>query len=75
MDMLRRISRLPVEPRPDSELLADLGFDSLLVLELVGEIEERFAIAVPLDDLSRIRTVRQVIDEVRGLVNARGERA
>ena len=75
MDMLRRISRLPVEPTTDSELLADLGFDSLLVLELVGEIEERFAITVPLDDLSRIRTVGQVIAEVRGLVNARGERA
>ncbi len=75
MDMLRRISRLPVEPTLDSELLADLGFDSLLVLELVGEIEEQFAITVPLDDLNRIRTVRQVLAEVRGLVSARGEGA
>jgi acyl carrier protein len=75
LDMLRRISRLPVEPTLDSELLADLGFDSLLVLELVGEIEEHFAVTVPLNDLSRIRTVREVIAEVRGLVPAPDESA
>jgi acyl carrier protein len=51
-------------------LLADLGFDSLQVLELVGELEEHFDIAVPLNDLSRIRTVSQVVAEVRSLVAA-----
>jgi acyl carrier protein len=51
-------------------LLADLGFDSLQVLELVGELEDHFKIAVPLNDLNHIRTVGQVIDEVRRLVHA-----
>jgi len=51
-------------------LLADLGFDSLQVLELVGELEDHFKIAVPLNDLNHIRTVAQVINEVRRLVHA-----
>jgi acyl carrier protein len=37
------------------------------VLELVGELEEHFNIAVPLNDLSRIRTVSQVVAEARAL--------
>lgn len=65
--ILKRISRRPIDPLPDSELLADLGFDSLQVLELVGELEDRFGIAIPLNDLTHIRTVRQVVDEIRGL--------
>ena len=71
IEILKRISRRPIEPLPDNELLADLGFDSLEVLELVGELEEHFHITVPLDDLSRIRTVSQVVAEVRALGSAR----
>jgi acyl carrier protein len=66
--ILKRLSRRPIEPRPESELLADLGFDSLQVLELVGELEDHFNIAVPLNDLTHIRTVAQVADEVRRLL-------
>ena len=69
VDILKRISRRPIEPRPESELLADLGFDSLQVLELVGELEDHFKIAVPLNDLNHIRTVAQVVSEVRRLVD------
>lgn len=68
IDILKRLSRKPVEPTPTTELLADLGFDSLLVLELVGELEDRFAIAVPLNALTHIKTVGQIVAEVRRLV-------
>jgi acyl carrier protein len=68
--IIKRLSRRPVEPTPDSELMADLGFDSLLVLELVGELEDHFNIAVPLNALTHIRTVGQVAAEIRRLVNA-----
>jgi len=67
---LKRLSRRPIEPALNSELLADLGFDSLQVLELVGELEDHFDIAVPLNALTHIRTVSQVIDEVRRLASA-----
>jgi acyl carrier protein len=66
-EIVRRLSRSPVELTPESELLADLGFDSLRVLELVGELEDHFNIAVPLNALTHIRTVGQIADEVRRL--------
>ncbi len=67
IEILKRVSRRPIDPAPDSELLADLGFDSLQVLELVGELEDRFEVAVPLNDLTHIRTVREIADEIRKL--------
>jgi acyl carrier protein len=72
IEILKRVSRRPIEPAPQHELLADLGFDSLQVLELVGELEDHFDIAVPLNSLTHIRTVSQIAAEVRRLVSARG---
>jgi acyl carrier protein len=69
------LSRRPIEPHPNSELLADLGFDSLQVLELVGELEDRFNIAVPLNALTHIRTVDQIVAEVRRLAGEQGPQA
>lgn len=65
IEILTRISRRPIQPTLESELLADLGFDSLQVLELVGELEDHFNIAVPLNSLTHIRTVSQIAAEVR----------
>ena len=35
--IVRRIGRQPVEPRAESDLALDLGFDSMRVFELIGE--------------------------------------
>jgi acyl carrier protein len=75
IDILKRISRRPIEPTVTSELLADLGFDSLQVLELVGELEDHFNVSIPLNDLTHIRTVSQVVAEIRTLAAEAGGRA
>ena len=67
IDVLKNVSRRPIEPALTSDLLADLGFDSLQVLELVGELEDHFGISVPLNALTHIRTVDQIVVEVRRL--------
>lgn len=72
IDILKRLSRRPIEPTPSSELLADLGFDSLQVLELVGELEDHFGIAIPLNSLTHIKTVSDIAAEVRRLVEDGG---
>ena len=69
MMLVQRLSRRQVDIAPDSELMADLGFDSLQVLELVGELEDHFKIAVPLNTLTHIRTVGQISAEVRRLAS------
>jgi acyl carrier protein len=72
LEILKRVSRRPIDPKLESELLADLGFDSLQVLELVGELEDHFSIAVPLNDLTHIKTVGQIVAKVRELGHAEG---
>jgi acyl carrier protein len=69
--ILKRLSRRPLEPAPAHELMADLGFDSLQILEFVGELEDHFDVAVPLNTLTHIRTVGQIISEVRTLAASR----
>jgi acyl carrier protein len=75
IEALQRVSRRPIEPRLEHDLVADLGFDSLEVLELVGELEDRFGIAVPVEEVPAVRTVAQVIERVTRLVGERAARS
>ncbi|HMJ86625.1 MAG TPA: acyl carrier protein [Vicinamibacterales bacterium] len=69
--MLKNVSRRPIEPTMDSDLVADLGFDSLQVLELVAELEDRFDVSIPLNDVPSTRTVAQIVAQVARLVGER----
>lgn len=71
IDVLKNVSRRPIEPTRDSDLVADLGFDSLQVLELVAELEDRFDISIPLNDVPSTRTVAQIVAQVARLVEER----
>jgi len=71
IDVLRNVSRRPIEPTLTSDLVADLGFDSLQVLEVIAELEDRFDISIPLNDVPATRTVGQVVSQVAALVEAR----
>jgi len=68
IDVLKHVSRRPIEPTLTSDLVADLGFDSLQVLEVVAELEDRFDISIPLNDVPTTRTVGQVVTQVARLV-------
>ena len=68
IDVLKNVSRRPIEPTTRSDLVADLGFDSLQVLEVIAELEERFDISIPLNDVPATRTVAQVVAQVAHLV-------
>jgi len=71
IDVLKNVSRRPIEPTLNSELVADLGFDSLQVLEVIAELEDRFDISIPLNDVPATRTVAQVVAQVARLVDGR----
>jgi acyl carrier protein len=71
IDVLKNVSRRPIEPTLTNDLVADLGFDSLQVLEVVAELEDRFDISIPIDDVPAARTVAQVVEQVVRLVEAR----
>lgn len=64
MEVLKEISRRPIEPALAHDLVADLGFDSLQILEVIGELEARFDISIPHDEVPATRTVAQVVAEM-----------
>ena len=71
LDVLKTVSRRPIEPSLASDLVADLGFDSLQILEVIAELEDRFDISIPLNDVPATRTVAQVVAQVARLVEDR----
>ena len=71
LDVLKNVSRRPIQPSLDSDLVADLGFDSLQILEVIAELEDRFDISIPLNDVPATRTVAQVVAQVARLVEDR----
>ena len=73
LDVLKNVSRRPIEPSLDSDLIADLGFDSLQILEVIAELEDRFDVSIPLNDVPATRTVAQVVAQVARLVEARSK--
>jgi acyl carrier protein len=70
-DVLKSVSRRPIQPTLHSDLVADLGFDSLQVLEVIAELEDRFDISIPLNDVPATRTVAQVVGQVTQLMEGR----
>ena len=70
-EVLRNVSRRPIEPSLGSDMVADLGFDSLQILEVIAELEDRFDISIPLNDVPATRTVAQVVAEVTRIVEGR----
>lgn len=66
--IVKRVSRRPIEPTAASDLALDLGFDSLLVFELIAELEDRFDVSIPLNDIETSRTIAQVGERLRDLM-------
>ena len=71
IDVLKNVSRRPIEPTLQRDLVADLGFDSLQILEVIAELEDRFDVSIPLNDVPVTRTVAQVVAQVAALVDGR----
>ena len=69
--IVKRVSRRLVEPTNASDLELDLSFDSLLRYELIAELEGRFDISIPLNDIETIRTLAQVREHLDALIKRR----
>lgn len=50
--------------KPESKLIDDLGADSLSVVELHMEIEERLGIKIPDEEVANLSTVEDVLKAI-----------
>jgi acyl carrier protein len=68
MNMVTRLVDLsPTEIAPETDILYDLGLDSLQVYELVVDLEDGYDIRLPDDELEKLHTVQDVVDLVYSL--------
>ena len=57
-----------VQVTPDTDIARDLAVDSLALMNIVMELEDRFDISIPIDRLSEVQTVgdlASLIDNIR----------
>ncbi len=68
-ELLQRHVDVGREIRPSDHIQHDLGLDSLGVMELVSDVEERFQVSVPSEMFEQIATVEDV---ARAVVTLQG---
>jgi acyl carrier protein len=51
----------------DTDLVADLGLDSLKVMKILESVEDRFDISIPLNVLPDVRTVKDFAIQIQKL--------
>ena len=57
----------PVKVDDQTDIVEDLGMDSLAVMNFVMAIEDFYDISIPLDRIAQIQTVGDLIHAVEGL--------
>ena len=70
-DVIKFITPLVPEGQqltPDTDLVADLGFDSLKVMKLLEDIEDTYDISIPLNILPEIRTVGDFSEQLQRII-------
>ena len=70
MSLIAGVKRIPREQVSLDSSFEELGMDSLDNMNLLFEVESTFNIDIPDEEARAIRTVRQVVDGVRKLVEA-----
>ena len=56
------------EVNEDTDLVTDLGLDSLKVMKLLESVEDRFDIPIPLNVLPEVRTVKDFALQIQKLI-------
>ena len=63
--ILERYRQGDVELTPATELSGDLNIDSVAAMDLIMEIEDKFSIDIPMNLVSDLRNVRDLLEVIR----------
>ena len=66
--LIKQYAPQQVPIQEDTDLVNDLGFDSLRVMEMLHEVEDIFDISYPLNDLAKLRTVKDFVLQIKDIV-------
>ena len=56
---------------PDTDIVDDLGADSLDVMEMLMALEEEYGILVVDDDVSELRTISEIVEFVESKIESK----
>ncbi len=73
LDILRRHVPEQTEVVVASTITGDLGLDSLAVMEVIADVEDRFHVTIPDDALPEMRTVGDVVVALEAYLAKRGD--
>ena len=62
---LQKMTPKPVTP--ETEIMRDLGLDSLAVMNFVMTLEERFDLSIPMDRIAEVETVADLSGTIHAL--------
>jgi acyl carrier protein len=65
--MLQPLAKKSTEVREDTELVADLGLDSVQIMDLLMQVEDQFDVSIPLNVLPEVRTVKDLAVQIQTL--------
>ena len=66
--LLQKYAPQPGPIQEDTELINDLGFDSLRVMEMLHDVEDAFDITYPLNTMSDLRTVKDFTSQIQNII-------
>ena len=61
----------PAQIGPQTDILEDLGADSLDIVELVMAIEEEYDIVITDERATNVRTVEQLVEMLEGILGSK----
>lgn len=70
IELLTPFNKTGVDLQPGTRFSEDLNFDSLVVMEFVATVEDRFDISVPMNILPDIATIQDLAMAVEKIVKA-----
>ena len=72
MALLQQHAQNEGEIKAESHLVADLGIDSLGVMEIVGALEDKFGLKIPDDALREVESVADVAAAIESRLEREG---
>ncbi|WP_275441305.1 acyl carrier protein [Lepagella muris] len=67
--IIDKLTLEPYEVSMNSNLMSDLGADSLDAVELIMEMEKEFGIIIPDEDAEMIRTVGDIVRYIENIIS------
>jgi acyl carrier protein len=54
----------------DTDIIADLEIDSVSLLDVVMDIEDNYDISIPVNTISEIKTIGELVDAIHSIKKA-----